>query len=137
MITVYNIHFNGSISDKDRAYLPEYGGVYLVYRGIWSEKDKLFYCHEIIYIGKADNIKQRHIFHERRNDFLAACRPGEVVFYSFAEVPSLFVNQVEAALIYHTRPALNDYGKDSFPYSPIHVVSDGACALLDLDIVVE
>lgn len=137
MITRYNIHFNGSISDNDQAYLPEYGGVYLVYRGIWSEKDKLFFCHEIIYIGKAENIKQRLLSHERRNDFLAACRPGEVIFYSYAEVSPLCFNQVEAALIYHTQPSLNDTGKDSFPYGPTHVVSDGACALLDLDIVVE
>ena len=59
MVGTYNLHFQGSLSDDDRARLPEYSGVYLVYRGQWSEKDKLFYCHEIIYIGKADNIRQR------------------------------------------------------------------------------
>ena len=137
MMVEYNLHFQGSISDAGRSYMPEYCGVYLVYRGIWSEKDKLFYCHEIIYIGKADNIKQRHINHERRNDFIAACRPGEIVFYSYAEVPATSVDCVEAALIYHTQPRLNDKGKDSFPYEKTHIVSDGACALLDTDIVVE
>ena len=133
----YNLHFQGSISDGQRSYLPNRCGVYLVYRGVWSAKDKLFYCHEIIYIGKADNIRQRHISHERRTDFLATCRAGEIVFYSYAEVPVSDVERVEAALIYHTQPILNDYGKDSFSYASTHILSDGACALLDSDIVVE
>lgn len=133
----YNLHFQGSISDEQRSYLPNMSGVYLVYRGLWSEKDKLFYCHEIIYIGKAEDIRERHISHERRKGFLSACRTGEIVFYSYAEVPASDLERVEAALIYHTQPALNDYGKESFSYNPTHIVSDGACALLDSDIIVE
>lgn len=137
MFEEIHLHFKGSISDDRRSSLPNCCGVYLVYRGVWSEKDKLFYCREIIYIGQATNINQRHQFHERRNDFFASCRSGEIVFYSYAEVPVLLLDRVEAALIYHTQPALNDYGKESFPFNPIHIVSDGACALLDADIVVE
>lgn len=132
-----HLHFQGSLSDKDRSKMPEYCGVYLVYRGIWSEKDKLFYCHEIIYIGQANNIYQRHISHERRSDFLSSCHTGEIVFYSFAKVPISLLDRVEAALLFNVKPVLNDYGKDDFPYDPIHIVSDGACALLDADIVVE
>lgn len=137
MEATFNLHFGGSLSDEHRAFLPTYSGVYLVYRGIWSEKDKLFYCHEIIYIGKADNIRKRHVSHERRNDFFAVCKPGEIVFYSYAEVHETDLDRVEAALIYHTKPILNDYGKDEFPHEWTHIISDGACALLDLDIVAE
>lgn len=133
----YYLHFKGSLSDNSRAFLPTYSGVYLVYRGIWSEKDKLFYCHEIIYIGKADNIRQRHFSHERRNDFFAVCRPGEIIFYSYAEVSMNALDRVEAALIYHTKPVLNNNRKDEFPFEQTHVISDGACALLDSDIVAE
>ncbi len=133
----YNLQFQGSLSDDRRAFLPTYSGVYLVYRGIWSEKDKLFYCHEIIYIGKADNIRQRHVSHERRNDFLAACKPGEIIFYSYAKVSTNDLDRVESALIYHTKPVLNNNEKDDFSYEKTHVISDGACALLDSDIVAE
>lgn len=137
MIEEIKLHFQGSLSDEDRNRMPDYCGVYLVYRGIWSEKDKLFYCHEILYIGQANNINQRHISHERRGDFLSSCRAGEIVFYSYAKVPASHLNRVESALLYHTKPVLNDYGIDSYPYDPIHILSDGACALLDADIVVE
>lgn len=133
----YKLHFQGSISDEHRSLLPNICGVYLVYRGVWSEKDKLFYCHEIIYIGKADDIHQRHVSHERRSDFISACGSGEIVFYSYAVVPASDLDRVEAALIYHTQPTLNNYGKESFSYNPTHIVSDGACALLDSDIFIE
>ena len=137
MMPTYLLHFEGSLSDNDRSFLPMYGGVYLVYRGVWSEKDKLFFCHEIIYIGKADCIKQRLLSHERRTDFLSACHPGEIIFYSFAKAYDIDVNRIEAALIYHTKPRLNESGKDTFLYNPTHIVSDGACALLDVDIIAE
>lgn len=137
MIGTYYLHFKGSLSDEHRALLPEYRGVYLVYRGVWSEKERLYYCHEIIYIGKADNIRQRHMSHEKRNDFLATCRTGEIVFYSYAEVPEDVLDRIEAALIFHTQPRLNEAFKDSFPYDNTRIISDGACALLDTDIVIE
>ena len=137
MIKTVNLTFHGSLSDSDRSYMPSYGGVYIVYRGIWSEKDRLFFCREIVYIGQADDIKSRHEHHEYHQDFLSQCRQGEIVFYSFAEVNLEDRDIVEAALIYHTRPKLNRIELDQFPYPPIRVVSTGACALLDPDIIVE
>lgn len=132
----YHLRFEGSLSDHQRPYMPSYGGVYLVYRGIWSEKDQLFFCREILYIGQADNIKSRHENHEYHQSFIAQCHPGEIVFYSFAEVPAVDRGRVETALIYHTKPRLNCVGVDVFPYPPTSVISSGACALLDPEIII-
>lgn len=134
---IFNLRFEGSISDYQRQSMPTYGGVYLVYRGIWSEKDRLFFCREIMYIGQAENIRNRHENHEYRQLFWSQCRPGEIVFYSFAEVPERARSIVEAALIYHTKPRLNTQGKDCYPFPSTHVLSSGACALLDPDIFVQ
>ena len=137
VVKTIRLHFQGSLSFSDKDRLPSFEGVYLVYRGVWSEKDRLFYCHEIMYIGKAENINKRHQCHERERDFISRCRPGEIVFYSYAEVAKQDVDLVEAALIYHTKPALNLNEKNSFLFGSTRVVSDGACALLDSDFLIE
>lgn len=131
---IYNLHFEGSLSDTLKQRLPVYSGIYLVYRGKFDAKDKLFYCKEILYIGQAVNIRDRVANHERRNDFYAQLRKDESIFYSYAQVDSSILNKIENALIYTMKPCLNSMGKDSYQYSAIHVVSDGACALLASDI---
>ena len=76
----YKLTFDGSWSDSIRDELPEYSGVYLVYRGTLDRGH--FLCSEIIYIGQAENIRERHKNHEKRDLFLAKRRANEVIFYS-------------------------------------------------------
>lgn len=126
---IYNLQFDGSWSDELRDQLPEYSGVYLVYRGV-REHDR-FVCREILYIGQADNIRARHANHEKHNLFLAECRLDEVLFYSCAPVAKVDLDRVENALIYEMKPRLNDKMKESFPYETTVVKSDGQCSLLN------
>ena len=111
----YNLHFDGSWSDSIRDELPEYSGIYLVYRGTLDRGQ--FLCREIIYIGQAENIRERHKIHEKREQFLAKRRMSEVIFYSCAQVATSDLDRVENALIYEMRPVLNDKLTESFPYT--------------------
>lgn len=125
----YNLHFDGSWSDGIRDELPEYSGIYLVYRGTLDRGQ--FLCREIIYIGQAENIRERHKNHEKRDQFLAKRRMNEVIFYSCAQVAIPELNRVENALVYETRPVLNDKLTESFPYPETIIESEGQCALLN------
>ena len=131
----FNLHFDGSWSDSIREELPEYSGVYLVYRGNLDRGS--FLCREILYIGQAENIRSRHMKHEKREKFLAELRPGEVLFYSCAPVAKADLDRVENALVFEMHPKLNDKLTETFPYETTTVVSDGQCSLLKKHFSVE
>ena len=131
MKKTFNLKFDGSIHDKNKSQLPTYSGVYLVYRGTYNSQTNTFTCKEIIYIGQADDINDRHKNHEKHDVFLGECKQGEVVFYSYAEVDKSDLDRVENALVYKMRPTLNDKLTQSFPYDETTIVSSGSCALLN------
>lgn len=131
----FNLHFDGSWSDSIREELPEYSGVYLVYRGTLSHGS--FLCREILYIGQAENIRMRHTKHEKRELFMAELRPGEVLFYSCAPMTKADLDRVENALVFEMHPKLNDKLTESFPYEITTVVSDGQCSLLKKQFTIE
>lgn len=130
MKKIYNLHFDGSISDSNKDQLPTYSGIYLVYRGVDNVQNNKYTCKEIIYIGQADDIKERHKNHEKHDEFLKTCKKGEIVFYSYVHVAKLDLDRVENALIFKMQPCLNDKMTQTFPYDETIVVSDGQCALL-------
>lgn len=131
----FNLLFDGSWSDSIRDELPEYSGIYLVYRGNLDRGS--FLCREIIYIGQAENIRARHTKHEKRDAFLAELRPSEVLFYSCAPVAKTDLDRVENALVFEMHPKLNDKLTESFPYETTKVVSEGQCSLLNKLFTVE
>lgn len=133
----FKLHFEGSILDENRSSLPTYSGVYLVYCGTLSADRKQVSCRTIIYIGQAEDIRRRHSDHERRKDFLEQLLQGEVLFYSYAKVEPALLNRIENALIFHQQPPLNNSGKESYLYPDTEIDSDGQCALLDKQIIVE
>ena len=131
---IYNLQFDGSWSDNMRDQLPEYSGVYLVYRGVLNRDG--FICREILYIGQAENIRARLINHDKHDQFLAECRLDEGVFYSCAQVAKADLNRVENALIYEMKPRLNETMKESFPYEKTVVSSSGQCSLLNTNFAI-
>ena len=131
----YNLTFDGSWGDDVRDQLPKYSGVYLVYRGVYERGS--FTCREIIYIGQAENIRERHKNHEKRDLFLAKRRANEVIFYSCAPVATYDLDREENALVYEMRPILNDKLTESFPYPETIIESDGQCALLHKKITMD
>lgn len=134
---LYSLKFDGSWIDKNRHYIPNYSGVYLVYRGIHNAAAQTLNCNEILYIGQAKDVRQRLSNHEKRAAFINELQTGEILFYSCAKVPLEDLDRVENALIYKMKPRINDKLKEEFLYPITRIVSEGACALLNKDFTLD
>lgn len=122
----YILKFDGYWRECNKNGLPTYPGIYLVYRSRYNPQNDSVSLVEIIYIGKTDNIHDRHIKHEKYDLFVSQLREHEELCYSCAEVVE-DIELVENALIFVQKPVLNDQGKDSYNYSRAHFVLDGSC----------
>ena len=122
----YILNFDGYWRECNKNGLPTYPGIYLVYRSRYNPQNDTVSLVEIIYIGKTDNIHDRHIKHEKYDLFVSQLREHEELCYSCAEVIE-DIELVETALIFAQKPVLNDQGKDSYNYSRAHFVLTGSC----------
>lgn len=123
--------------DENRSSLPTYSGIYLVYRGVLTPDGKRLRCNDILYIGRADDIRRQLSIHSKRAEFLKRVEDGEVLFYSYAKADKDELARIENALIFEHKPILNDSGKDSFLYPSTEIISDGQCARLNRDIIID
>ena len=57
------LNFEGYWRESNKGGLPSYSGVYLVYRCVYNDKTNRVTLIDIIYIGKSDNVHDRHIKH--------------------------------------------------------------------------
>lgn len=127
----YNILFRGYRRDCNRAGLPTYSGIYIVYRCTFNQEKQTVRLKELLYIGQAQNIRDRISGHDKREEFFNAAKEGEQICYSYAEVNKQDLDIVENALIYAQKPRLNDKLKDSYNHEPAQFNIEGQCALLD------
>ena len=62
----YNILFRGYRRDCNRAGLPTYSGIYIVYRCTFNQEKQTVSLKELLYIGQAQNIRDRISGHDKR-----------------------------------------------------------------------
>ena len=131
----FDLIFNGYYSSEE--HLPKTSGIYCVYSGILNAKtDRVKLC-ELLYIGKAVNIYDRHQDHENKAEWLSKLKREETLWYTYAEVVPQVLDRCEAALIYLNGPQCNRKGLDSFNYYDTYISVSGAVALLKNNQVVE
>lgn len=121
------LNFEGYWREGNKGGLPSYSGIYLVYRCVYNDKTNRVTLIDIIYIGKSDNIHNRHIKHEKLHLFEGQLQAGEQLCYSCAKVDKQDLDWVEKALIYAQKPILNDTGKEHYGAMPAHIQLDGCC----------
>lgn len=121
-----------------REYLPDYHGIYFVYR-VSDIHDNprgglLGTIEELMYIGKADKqtIKQRHANHEKQPQFDAALLNGESLWYLTAEVSLADIDRVENGLIFKRQPRLNDVLTESFKHPDTHFILKSDKSIADM-----
>ena len=127
----YNINFKGYRRDCNKATLPHYSGVYMVYRCIYDSTTNKVTLIEIIYIGKAVDLWDRINHHDKYHLFLETCKIGEEICYSYANVSMDDLNIVENALVFAQKPRLNYDLVDSFNHESAGFLVEGRCSLLD------
>lgn len=125
----YKLNFEGYWRDVNKGGLPSYSGIYFVYRCIYNAQSNSVELVDIIYIGQADNIHDRHNNHEKYSEFSSLLLQGQELCYSCAPLDE-DRDLVENALIFAQKPVLNEQGKYNYNYTEAHVVSTGACACL-------
>jgi hypothetical protein len=93
-------------------------GVYAVYRGNTSNLT------ELLYVGRSENIAERPgSSHHKYEDWRNARRPGEKLYFSFADTSD--EERAEAALIYQLKPRLNDTGTEGFHHPETTIKTSG------------
>lgn len=127
----YNVLFNGYRRDVNKAGLPTYSGIYIVYRCTFNEEKQTVSLKELLYIGQAKNIQERISTHDKRQEFMNALNGDEQICYSYAEVKEQDLNIVENALVYAQKPRLNKDLVDSYKYEPTQFNIEGKCSLLN------
>ena len=111
-IKSYSLIFNGYWREIDKKGIPSKSGIYLVYRCVYNVKSNTVGLKDIIYIGQAENVRERIVNHDRLTDFMSQLQQGEELCYSVAEVSKSDLDVVENALIFAQKPILNDKLKD-------------------------
>ena len=123
----YILNFEGYWRDCNKSGLPTYPGIYLVYRCRYNPQNDTVSLIDIIYIGKADNIRDRHKCHEKEMMFKSQLLQDEEICISCAKITE-DIDFVENALIFVQKPLLNEQGKDRFANGQIHVSLNGTCS---------
>lgn len=123
----FTLNFEGYWRDRNKGGLPNYAGVYCVYRCRYNQERNSVSLIDIIYIGQADNIHDRHLNHEKYSEFLSLLQSGEELCFTCAPITK-DIDMVENALIYLQKPTLNEQGKNHYNYSEAHFSIEGANA---------
>lgn len=127
----YNINFKGYWRDCNKASLPHYSGVYMVYRCIYDSTSDKVTLNEIIYIGQAEDLNERLNNHDKYSRFQNACESGEEICYAYANVSMDDLDIVENALVFAQKPSLNSDLVDSYNHESAAFLVEGKCKLLE------
>lgn len=126
----YQLNFNGYWRHINRSGLPAVTGVYAVYRCTYNQTTDKVTLHEIIYIGQAENINERHKKHEKLPLFQKELKEGEELCYTYAEVDGRSLDLIENALVFAQKPKLNDKLKDNYDHQSANIKLDGCTACM-------
>ena len=126
-LPVYNIEFKGYKLDKDVLKLPTDSGVYIIYRCVYNETTDKVQLVELIYIGKATNLRQEVAYHNSRDEFLVEAGEGETLCYAYTNVPRTQYDIIENALIYTSEPRLNTNLVDNYDHQDAEFHFSGRC----------
>ena len=111
MAKTITLVFKGYRWDVDKDGLDEYSGVYLVYRCKQDPQDNTISIKELLYIGEAENIRDRICNdQEKRECWEGELKTDEVLCYSRAPAVESDQKRAEAALIFKLKPICNDQG---------------------------
>lgn len=121
----------------DGATLPNYSGLYFVYKGIPTKPGKCRII-ELLYIGQAENISDRvGTDHEHYEDWKKELSRDERLYYSVCPVDAWNLDMAEAACIYKTQPPVNKRCKETYNHAPVEIKSSGDVKFLPSSFNVE
>lgn len=130
-MNVYNVTFKGYRRDCNASTLPDYSGIFMIYRCKYNPDNDTVTLLELFYIGQSKNLNNEVNYHARHEEFLKEAKVGEEICYAYAKLPESSLDIIENALVFSQKPRLNTYLKDNFNHSASEFHIDGNCALLN------
>lgn len=126
---IFHLQFKGYWLEVNKEYIPEYSGIYLIYTCRYVPETNKVSLSEIVYIGKAKNLKNRIADHDE-DEFKDFLKDGETLCYACAAMPQKDLAIVENALVFAEKPVGNKMLKDNYSYEDAKFVIEGMCAKL-------
>ena len=128
---IISINFEGYWRDENKSGVPAQSGVYCVYECKHNRAESTVSLLTLIYIGEADNARERIANHEKHQDWLKHVRSGNELCFSFGSVVSADRERAEAAMIFEHKPHENEDYKYSFPFDNTTMSLSDRIALLN------
>ncbi|GAB1468901.1 hypothetical protein MASR2M64_16640 [Candidatus Cloacimonadota bacterium] len=127
----YTLTFGGYCRDVTIHAIPSYSGVYCVYCCTHDEYHNTLIIRELIYIGEAENVKERIYTHHMWSAWKSRLQEGERICFSYANIENAHRERCEAALINHHKPPLNTEYISNFPFDDTTINLKGKISRLE------
>lgn len=131
-----SLTFKGYWRAANKSAIPGEAGIYCVYACNHNPRAGTVSLRRLLYIGEANNARERVSGHERRADWEAHLRVGEELCFSFSPIAASYRQRAEAALVYYNQPPTNTEYKGNFPFDTTTVNTKGKNAKLRSSITV-
>ena len=125
----YSLTYDGYWREVNARGIPAQSGIYSVYACRHNPSAKTVTVRKLVYIGEAQNVRDRISRHEKWPLWRRHLSAGEVLCFNFAPIIGGRA-RVEAALIHHHKPPENTEYVDTFPYEETRVSTSGKNKLL-------
>jgi hypothetical protein len=134
MIEELNINFFGYWREEKNELVPADGGVYCVYESTHHEESDAVETHRVLYIGEAPNVREAINEEGRIDEWKSHIDKNNELCFSYGPTkPDDIRVRIMAAFVYRLKPPLNEKYKDSFPFPPTRMLSNGAVNQLIID----
>lgn len=130
MAKTINLAYEGYWRERNFNGVPAYSGVYTFMECKLNSDDTVTLIN-ILYIGKADNVKERVQKHDKLDVMKRSLSYGNELCINCAPVSGTDQDRAEAALIYKHKPPFNDQLKDWFNYDTTIISNSGRYSLLE------
>ncbi len=132
-----SLEFDGYWREPKVGGVPAESGVYVLYECTYNSEKKKVSLKRILYIGEADDVRDRLKNHEKWPKCHDYCSGGSQLCCSFAAISKPDRLRAQAALIFEHKPPVNTDYKVSFPFDQTSITAEGEVTLLTKRFTVE
>ncbi len=132
----FTTELDGYWREPNKGSIPAESGFYCVFSCVHHANEKAVSLKKLIYIGEAEDVKDRISDHEKLPDWKKHLKSGEVLCYSFGEVSATNRARCEAAMIFKHEPPENTEHVSSFPFDETTMNLSGKTTLLSTSFTV-
>lgn len=127
----YSLNFEGYWREQHIGGLPAQSGIYGVYAATYNSSSDTVTLIRLIYLGEAENMRDRVKNHEKWSRWRGELRIGEELCFNAALIGQAEDRKrAEAAMIYEHKPPCNEEYVHNFPFDTTTITTLGRNALM-------